>query len=110
MTDRAILDNVLNDEFHPVDFDDPVTVRAYLAEFLVALFEQGESFSGKRPFGNSGWENEILVPLVRQGAIKGRIHEYKEEGYGESYEVFDYDNSEAGRVIEELIYHMAGVS
>lgn len=52
---------------------DAKTVRDYLKKLLSAIWEQGESFSGKRPFGNSGWEYDLCKPLVRHGAVKGRI-------------------------------------
>lgn len=43
------------------------TVRAYLAVLLTAVLEEEESFSGKRPFGNSGWLREITEPLREAG-------------------------------------------
>jgi len=39
------------------------TIRDYLKVLLSTLWEEGESFSGKRPFGNSGWEYELLDTL-----------------------------------------------
>jgi hypothetical protein len=47
------------------------TVRGYLIELLAALWREGADFSGKRPFGNSGWRYDLLVPLVRAGLISG---------------------------------------
>lgn len=41
------------------------------------LWSETEGFSGKRPFGNSGWEFDLYKPLVEAGAIKGKI----EDGY-----------------------------
>jgi hypothetical protein len=40
-----------------------VTVRKFLRDCLVALVEEGESFSGKRPLGNSDWNDELCVAL-----------------------------------------------
>jgi hypothetical protein len=39
---------------------DAENVREYLKALLTELWREGESFSGKRPFGNSGWERELL--------------------------------------------------
>jgi hypothetical protein len=47
------------------------TVREYLVMLLTAVWRQGEGFSGKRPFGNSGWEWDLFGPLVKAGLIVG---------------------------------------
>lgn len=52
------------------------TVRGYLKTLLVAVWTDGEGFSGKRPFGNSGWQYDLFAPLVMAGAVKGVIDEY----------------------------------
>ena len=35
------------------------SIRGYLKTLLTTLMAEGEGFSGKRPFGNSGWEYEL---------------------------------------------------
>ena len=55
-----------------------LTIRDYLCELLMRLWEKGEGFSGKRPFGNSGWEYDIYRPLIRGGFIPGKLDS---EGY-----------------------------
>lgn len=42
-------------------------VRGYLATLLLAVLVEEEGFSGKRPFGNSGWLYEIAEPLEQDG-------------------------------------------
>lgn len=54
------------------------TVRGYLIELLATLWREQEGFSGKRPFGNSGWDGELLMPLIRAGFVGGTIDE---DGY-----------------------------
>jgi hypothetical protein len=54
---------------------DDRTVRAYLIDLLSALWEEREGFSGKRPFGNSGWEFDLYIPLIRAGLIPGAFDE-----------------------------------
>lgn len=43
------------------------TVRDYLKALLLKVWVQGEGFSGKRPFGNSGWEYDVTDALVEAG-------------------------------------------
>lgn len=49
------------------------TIRGYLKALLAALWKEGEGFSGKRPFGNSGWEYELYRELVAARAIPGTL-------------------------------------
>jgi hypothetical protein len=53
------------------DAGDQLTIREYFRELLTTLWSEGESFSGKRPFGNSGWEYEPIGALVAAGFIPG---------------------------------------
>ena len=54
------------------DHDDPnLTIKGYLESLLITLWQKGEGFSGKRPFGNSGWEYALYEPLVKAGAVRG---------------------------------------
>ena len=57
------------------------TFRDYFSRILLALWNEGESFSGKRPFGNSGWETELFRSLVAANLIEGK---FDEDGYLES--------------------------
>lgn len=54
------------------------TVRGYLVALLRTLWHEGEGFSGKRPFGNSSWEYDLYVPLIKAGLIRGKLDE---DGY-----------------------------
>jgi hypothetical protein len=56
------------------------TIREYLKNLLSELWIKKEGFSGKRPFGNSGWEIELYVPLIKAGVISGS---FDEDGYVE---------------------------
>jgi len=74
--ENEMVQKVLDSDFYAFDIDEALTVREYLSRLLLTLLEKGECFSGKRPFGNSGWENFLLVPCVRAGAIQGEIDMY----------------------------------
>lgn len=51
----------------PSNDADAETVRDYLKALLTHLWEEGEGFSGKRPFGNSGWEYDLYGALEQSG-------------------------------------------
>lgn len=82
--------------FQSNDLRKKVTIRQYFCALLTRLFEEGEGFSGKRPFGNSGWESDLYGPLIDAGAVKGTWNEEDQE-----YE--DYDWEEADRFIYKMI-------
>ncbi len=64
------------------------TIRAYLKALLLELWEKEEGFSGKRPFGNSGWKQPVEVALIRAGLVGGKLDL---DGYVED---IDYEISE----------------
>lgn len=51
------------------------TVRDYLKELLRSIWLEGEGFSGKRPFGNSGWEHEVYAAIAQAGLIQAKQDE-----------------------------------
>ena len=52
------------------------TIRDYLCSLLELVWSEGEGFSGKRPFGNSGWEFDLYAPLIKGKIIDGTLDEY----------------------------------
>lgn len=77
---------------------DAKTIREYLLKILLNVWDEGEGFSGKRPFGNSGWEYELYRPLVQYKIIEGTIDE---DGY-----LGDFDDFTGAKVIHNAIKHM----
>jgi hypothetical protein len=61
-----------------MDDDDSgaTTIRGYLVGLAAAVWNEGECFSGKRPFGNSGWHWDVYAALVKEGLITGTFDEY----------------------------------
>lgn len=47
------------------------TVGDYLRALLRNVWQEEEEFSGKRPFGNSGWQSEVYNALVKAGLLEG---------------------------------------
>lgn len=77
------------------DAGDNLTIRDYLRELLETLWAEGAGFSGKRPFGNSGWEHDLYKPLVQHGFIEGQLDE---EGY-----LLEFDRPTAEVFVFDLI-------
>jgi hypothetical protein len=75
------------------------TVKDYLKKLLTELWNKGEGFSGKRPFGNSGWECELYHTLVINKAISGK-YTTDQDGY---VDVSECDEKAANRLIFEAI-------
>lgn len=74
------------------------TIREWLRELLLTLWREGESFSGKRPFGNSGWEYDAYRSLVEAGVISGKLDDY---GFVE-----ECDEKTGCQVVGRLIAHV----
>ena len=53
-----------------------VTFREYFHKLLQTLWFEDEGFSGKRPFGNSGWSWDLFRGLVANGLVAGSSDEF----------------------------------
>ena len=71
------------------------TIRDYLRQLLITLWREEEGFSGKRPFGNSGWQYDVYLPLIKAGLISGQVDE---DGY-----ITELDNDGAEATVIMLI-------
>lgn len=78
----------LDMEFDANDRDERMTFRAYFHALLTTLYEEDEGFSGKRPFGNSGWDYSLRQGLVDVGAIEGDEDGPKEDSVAHTF-IFD---------------------
>lgn len=72
---QAVLDCPMQENDSGAD-----TIKGYLKALLFTLWDEEEGFSGKHPFGNSGWTNDIAFALVKGKFIKGSIHIEMEDG------------------------------
>jgi hypothetical protein len=71
------------------------SVGDYLIRLLTGVWEEGEGFDGKRPFGNSSWEEDIYLALVRAGLVGGVINA---QGY-----LDDVDDATANTLVTAAI-------
>lgn len=78
MTPTEILDIPLSEK--AAGESGATTIRGYLVALVREVWREGECFSGKRPFGNSGWPWDIYASLIAAGAMAGKFDEY---GYPE---------------------------
>ena len=49
------------------------TIREYLIALVRGVWREREGFSGKRPFGDSGWHRELYVALGAAGAVNATV-------------------------------------
>jgi hypothetical protein len=81
---------------------DAATVRGYLIALLTTLWREESAFSGKRPFGDSGWQYDIYVPMVKAGLTPGQFDEYDEL-------CADFSEREADKLIVAAIAELGRV-
>ncbi|MFA7250070.1 MAG: hypothetical protein WC273_10615 [Dehalococcoidia bacterium] len=77
------------------------TVRDYLRKLLETVWEEGECFSGKRPFGNSGWDADVIWPLARAGFVN--LGKPDEDG---DFNYTDAQEAKARKFVSECIRAM----
>jgi hypothetical protein len=66
------------------------TVREYLQALLGIVWQAGDGIS---PWGNSGWHNDLYVPMMRAGMITGRLDDEHD------HYVLDMDAEAGNRLI-----------
>jgi len=69
------IDDILNLKIDSPDFPPDLTIRGYLELLLLTLWKEGEGFDGKRPFGDSSWNYDLYVPLIKAKCIPGSMDE-----------------------------------
>jgi len=78
--------------------DDELNIKEYLKALLRRLWDEGENFSGKRPFGDSGWEYDLYATLIRAGAVEGTLDD---DGYVDRFD--DSEIKKANKIIFDCI-------
>ena len=74
------------------------SIRGYLVELVATVWREGEGFSGKRPFGDSGWQSELYKPLVTAGLVRAHPNGC---GWGG---IHPDDRKAASQLIQAAIY------
>ena len=71
------------------------TIRDYLVNLLAKVWREAEGFSGKRPFGNSGWDWDLFNALAQGGLVTAT---FDDEGW-----VDEIDEAVGHRLIADAI-------
>lgn len=74
----------LDTPFYSNDLREKTTLRGYFQKLLLTLWDELDSFSGKRPFGDSSWDAQLGLDLAKAGIIKSVPSEWDDEGYDET--------------------------
>lgn len=77
-----------------------VSLREFFCNLLLKLWEDPCGFSGKRPWGNSSWDEPVYAALIKAGIISG---EFDSEGY-----IKRCDFDEGSEFISKMIAHAFG--
>lgn len=99
MKDLKTLREIANLMFYSNDLSRDVTIIDYLKELLATLWNEEDNFSGKRPFGNSGWQYDIYKVLIEKEHITGTLDEF---GDVENVEIFEADKIITDIIIEVM--------
>lgn len=78
---------------------DEITLNTWLMSLLVNLWNQGEEFSGKRPFGSSDWDWEPASALVELGLVSGKIDDFGE--------IVTFDEKAYHQIILDVIVNLS---
>ena len=64
---------ILDKRFYCDRLGSETTLRGWLKDLLLKVWEEGEGFSGKRPWGNGGWEWDLAADMVKGKVIEGNL-------------------------------------
>ena len=81
--------NPFNIKISSYDFEGEITLREYFKKLLTTLWKEKEGFSGKRPFGNSGWQYDVYKALIENDLMPGILDE---NGYVEDIDIKKADD------------------
>jgi hypothetical protein len=104
--DVTLLDFVFPSQDHGT-----LSIREYLHKLLDTLWAEGESFKGRYPFGNSGWEYELYYALARALAIPGEPQLVEGDNPDEycHWTLSEDAKKDADVIVFSLIAQMCGV-
>lgn len=98
MSDQPSPREILALPLRPDNDAGATTVRGYLVELLAVLWDEGEMFSGKRPFGESGWVYELYQALATAGLVSVVLDE---DGFFDTFP--DSQRRRADKLIADAI-------
>jgi hypothetical protein len=69
------IEQAKNTTFYCDELGETLTIGQWWKELMLHLNSEEESFSGKRPFGNSSWKCDPEKALIKAGLLQGEIDE-----------------------------------
>jgi len=87
--------DILDLQFKSEDLNAVVTIRSFFFLLMKKLWLEQDCFDGKRPFGNSSWDADLIKCLIENKIIKGSIDKY---GY-----INNYDRKELNKFVIDII-------
>lgn len=91
VTGKEVLKIIMSPEENDVGAH---TVGEYLIRLSQTVWNEGESFSGKRPFGNSDWDYKVYIAMGKAGLLDIEFDEY-----GDPWEIPDKEISRGNELI-----------
>lgn len=79
-----------------------LTIREWLISLLTRVWIEQDEFSGKRPWGNSGWDYDVYLPLIKAGLVSGEV------GGEDEGEWLDDVDSDTGRALVAAMIRRLG--
>ena len=93
--------NILDIKMEENDAD-AETIRDYLKELLTQLWRKSETFSGKSPFGDSGWEYDLYKPIATNHLVD--VDYFDENDDKDDWEnIASFDEKKANKLIFDAI-------
>lgn len=80
------------------DLNTEMTIKDFLKFLLKTLWIDEEHFSGKCPFGNSGWKGPIEAALIKNKIVSGKLDE---DGYIE-----EVNDKKVNKIILKIIENL----
>lgn len=101
---KAEINAALDTKFEHSDVG-VMTFREFFKELLQRVWHEGEGFSGKRAFVNSGWEDDVYKGLAKAGLIEGQNLSLDDPDFDpeDEEEEWDYDSEAADKLIFKMI-------
>lgn len=94
--------NILDLEFKSQDLNKIITIRSFFYLLMEKLWLEQDCFDGKRPFGNSSWDGDLIKCLIENKLVKGSFDKY---GY-----IDEYDLKEVNKfVIDKILKPLFGI-
>lgn len=85
------------------DLGASIPLGEYFYQLFTMLWNENESFNAKRPWGNSGWDYDVYVTLIKHGLISGSLDE---DDYIESFNIEEASQYVLNEILNPVLSQM----